>query len=205
MHRGDASCDGCTSGCDRLQQAATYRHEPVTVCDRVLPFVGMSGEVPTGLTPFRKGDPRASEAGRKGVAARRAKQALQRADSMAIARELATIAETHDRSMLGPTLAAVAMELAGRVARGEIPVRNGDEAATLVRTFVDIARLEAGQATSHSVHATISPADALARIEELQRAARQALSATATAADDVTPSAVELQPAEVEVDPPSAS
>jgi hypothetical protein len=64
---------------------------------------------------------------------------------------------------IGEAAHAVALDVLGRVGRGEIPVRNASEAADLVRVLVDVARLDAGQATSIGavVHVRAGEVDAL--------------------------------------------
>lgn len=136
------------------------------------------------LQPFTKGDPRAVEAGRKGAEVRRANRARQAGDAQTVATELATLRASFERETLGPNAAAAAQWLIARVTRGDIPVRNGDEAAALLRAFVDVARLEAGEATAHSIHATIDRGEAVARVAALQARAREVLGAAAVAVDD---------------------
>jgi hypothetical protein len=86
-----------------------------------------------------------------------------------------------------------------RIAAGQIPIRNGDEAATLLRAMVDIARLEEGQPTSTAVIAHVgrsATADVLALRDQARRALgvgidddqdndRTPASPAATAADDI--------------------
>ena len=64
-----------------------------------------------------------------------------------------------------------------QVASGAVPVRNGDEAATLLRALVDVARLESGDPTSTTVVAHVG-SDAMARVVALRDAARAAIDAT---------------------------
>jgi hypothetical protein len=85
-----------------------------------------------GLRPFKAGDPRTVAAGRRGVAAREAKRAVARATVQAAAAHLRSVAEVHDREQLGEH-AAAAGDLIARISTGEIPVRNGDEAAFLIQ------------------------------------------------------------------------
>jgi hypothetical protein len=125
------------------------------------------------LRPFTKGDPRASELGRRGVEVRRAKQAVQRASSQEAGRHLAELIASHDRDTLGDAAAAAALDAIARVSRGEIVLR-GQDVADWVRVLVDVARLEAGQATSQAVVAHLG-ADAAARVRELREQARTAL------------------------------
>jgi hypothetical protein len=149
------------------------------------------------LQPFKKGDPRAIEAGRKGGQARRVRAELVRAETQKVAQHVATLAATFDREDLGPAAAAVAMELIGRVSRGEIPVRHAGDAAELVKVLVDVARLEAGESTSNAVVAHVT-SDQLARVRALQEQARTALSSSALAVDDVEVVEVGSPPAAVD-------
>jgi hypothetical protein len=125
------------------------------------------------LQPFQKGDPRASEAGRRGAAAKRAKREIERASSQETSAHIATLVTTYTREDLGPAAAAAAVELIGRVSRGEIPVRHAGDAAELVKVLVDVARLEAGESTSNAVVAHVT-SDQLARVRALQEQARTA-------------------------------
>jgi hypothetical protein len=149
------------------------------------------------LQPFKKGDPRAIEAGRKGGQARRVRAELVRAETQKVAQHVATLATTFDREHLGPAAAAVAMELIGRVSRGEIPVRHAGDAAELVKVLVDVARLEAGESTSNAVVAHVT-SEQLDRVRALQAQARTALASTALAVADVVE--VEVVDAPTEVD-----
>lgn len=135
----------------------------------------MSNDPRANLIPFKKGDARAVEAGKKGAAAKRARRAAQAATSEAVARELDTLRTTLQRDDLGPTAAAAAQLLIGRVATGDIPVRNGDEAAALLRALVDVARIEEGQHTSASIVGHIDGTAAIERIRSLREAARAEL------------------------------
>ena len=134
------------------------------------------------LRPFRAGDPRTSEAGRRGVAAREAKRAAMRGDVDAVAAHLRSVAASYDRSELGPIAAAAALDAIGRVQRGEWKVR---DPADWVRVLVDVARLEAGEATSAAIVAHVGR-DA-AGVLALRDQARRALDAPALAAGDPSP------------------
>lgn len=137
------------------------------------------------LRPFVKGDARAAEMGKRGADARRAKRDAGRADVEAVALNLSRVRASFDRGDLGPTAAAVAAELLGRIASGEVPVRNGGEAAELLRVLVDVARIEAGEATSTSVVAHLGAA-AVDRVRAMRAEAAAALgpSSSVQAADD---------------------
>jgi hypothetical protein len=128
----------------------------------------------SGLTPFRKGDDRASIMGRRGAAAKRARRTAQHATTRAIIRELDTLRTSYNRADLGDIAAAAALDAIGRVVRGEVRLRGADM-APWVRALVDIARLEAGAPTSASVVAHVSAADVAARVGALQAQARAAL------------------------------
>lgn len=76
--------------------------------------------------------------------------------------------QSFNREHLGPAASAVAQQTLHRIATGEIPIRNGSEAAEILRVTVDIARLEAGQATSQTAHIALSAEQVQARLAELQ-------------------------------------
>jgi hypothetical protein len=128
----------------------------------------------SGLTPFRKGDDRASIMGRRGAAAKRTRRTAQHANTRAIIKELNTLRTSYNRADLGDIAAAAALDAIGRVVRGEVRLRGADM-APWVRALVDIARLEAGEATSASLVAHVSAADVAARVDALQAQARAAL------------------------------
>jgi len=98
-----------------------------------------------------------------------------------VARELRQVAGTYERAELGPMALAAAADLIGRVLRGDVPVRNGDEAASLLRALVDIGRIESGDATRTVAIAHLSGPALAQRLRELQ------VSAAVSAADDATP------------------
>ncbi|HKE51286.1 MAG TPA: hypothetical protein VKE25_07230, partial [Actinomycetes bacterium] len=125
-------------------------------------------------TPWVKGDPRARAASLKGAETRRAKAAARKGTVRAMAEELTAISATFDRDRLGTHAAACASWLMGRVVSGQIPVRNGDEAATLLRALVDVARIEAGQPTGTTVVAHLG-SSAMAEVLALRDQARAAL------------------------------
>jgi hypothetical protein len=113
---------------------------------------------------------------------RRAKRAHKQATAAGTARELALLAQAHERGDLGGIAMAAAAELIGRVVRGDVPVRNGDEAAGLLRALVDIGRLESGDPTRTVAVAHLSGPALAQRLRELQRS-----SAVQAADDDVDP------------------
>ena len=135
------------------------------------------------LHPTVKGSERARQLARRSVASREAKRAATRADTDAVAAQLRRIIDTYPRDQLGPAAAALALDIIGRVARGEITVRHAQDASELIRTLVDIARLEQGEPTSASVIAHVDASVIAARVAELQRSARAALAAVAVPAD----------------------
>lgn len=150
----------------------------------------MSSAQARNLTPFAKGDGRASEAGRKGAETRRAKAQARHVDNVTMVNTLRTLATAIERDELGTLTLGVAVYVLGRVATGQVPIRHASDAAELVRVLVDIARLEAGQPTSTSLVAHLTSADARARLAELRQLAGEVLnpspvlSAAATAAVD---------------------
>ena len=127
-----------------------------------------------GLRPFVKGDPRTVEAARKGAAANAVKRASRAASGREVALALATVTDSARREDLGPNAAGVASWLMGRIVQGAIPIRNGDEAASLLRALVDVARLEAGESTSNTLVAHVG-AGAAAEVIALRDQARAAL------------------------------
>lgn len=134
------------------------------------------------LTPFVKGDGRAVEAGRRSAESRRAKRLAERATVDTLASDLRALASTFQRGDLGPVALGAALDMIGRVQRGEVSVR---DPAEWVRVLVDVARLEAGDPTSASV---VLHASAIDRVRQLQREAAAlgpAPSSSALAADDV--------------------
>ena len=135
------------------------------------------------LHPTVKGSERARQLARRSVASREAKRAATRADTDAVAAQLRRIIDTYPRDQLGPAAAALALDIIGRVARGEITVRHAQDASELIRTLVDIARLEQGEPTSASVIAHVDASVVAARVAELQRSARAALAAVAVPSD----------------------
>jgi hypothetical protein len=131
------------------------------------------------LRTFTKGDPRARAAAQRSAEVRRAKREAgalaQRAEAATTAAQLARLVEAHNRDNLGPVAAAAAIDLIGRVSAGEVPVRHAGDAAELVRVLVDVARLEAGQATSQAVVAHLTAEATAQRFAELQQRARAVL------------------------------
>src|SRR4029453_17347036 len=76
----------------------------------------------SNLTPFRKGDPRAAAAGRKGGAVRRGQRDARIRTVRGAAQVLDEISATFDRERLGAHAASVAGWLMAQIAGGAIPV-----------------------------------------------------------------------------------
>lgn len=114
---------------------------------------------------------RARELGKKSAAARIARREAERAGNISRSREagqhLQALMQSFQRADLGPAASAVAQQTLHRIATGEIPIRNGSEAAEILRVTVDIARLEAGQATSQTAHIALSAEQVQARLAAL--------------------------------------
>ena len=126
------------------------------------PRAGANGQ----LRPFTSETAR--EAAQRSVQARRDKAALKKRENDSLAAHLRTLRASFERDDLGPSAAAMAQHLMSQVITGLIPVRNGAEAAELIRCGVDIARLEAGQNTSQTAHIAFSAEQVQARLAELQ-------------------------------------
>lgn len=141
----------------------------VKVADMDDENTGIAAKRSAGLRPFTKGDHRARDAALRSVEVRRAKRAIERAESLDVAQQIRTLIDTHDRATLGPAAFAVAVHVVGKVLTGAIPVRNGAEAADLLRALVDIGRLESGDATRTVAVAHLSGPALAARLRELQR------------------------------------
>jgi hypothetical protein len=132
--------------------------------------------VPSGntrtLTPFTKGDPRAVEAGRRSAAARKAKREagaiVKVEDATAGANLIDTLTARYERDKLGAAAGAAVQHLIAKVISGEVPCKDATDVANLVKVLFDVARLEEGQATSHTLHASIDSAAIVARIEQLR-------------------------------------
>ena len=139
------------------------------------------------LTPFRKGDGRASAAGKASADKRRAARASRATAARDVSDALASVLATFHREDLGDASAAVAGWLLGRISAGQVPVRNAGEAADLLRALVDVARLEAGQATSTSVVAHVgstATAEVLALRDRARTMLGTGMASTALAAGD---------------------
>lgn len=113
----------------------------------------------------------AREMGKRSAAARAAKREAERLSSVEGLDKLRALAATVERVELGPMAVAAAIDLIGRVTRGE--QRVSDPAAWL-RALVDVARLEAGEPTSASVVAHVGR-DAVAAVVAAREEARRAL------------------------------
>lgn len=129
----------------------------------------MAGSVDQ-LTPFDS--ERAKEAGRRSGEVRRQRAAAQRLKNTTEARELAdhlaTFGETFHRDDIGTHSAAVAAMILARIAAGQIPIRHAADAADLLTALHNLTRLEEGQATSHTLNATVDAGTIVARIEQLR-------------------------------------
>lgn len=112
---------------------------------------------------------RAREAGRKSGEARRRKAEQQKSLKKAVR---ATLAQPFDRTEVGLSAFVAANKIVERVLSGEIPIRHGQDAAAMYTALISTARLEAGEATSHTAHLSLSSgqsaAEALDKIREAQ-------------------------------------
>lgn len=135
------------------------------------------------LRPFIRGDPRAVEMGRRGAETRKRRAAIQRADGVAVLQQVRTLAATARREDLGPAAVAAALDMIGRVTRGEQTVRDPD---AWVRVLVDVARLEAGESTSNTIvaHVGARATDHVLALRDQARAALDASSAVQAVDED---------------------
>jgi len=115
------------------------------------------------LTPFDSR--RAIEAGKKSGQVRRNKKVARKVLNDGAALSLARLSATFKREDLGGTSAAMAQALMVGLADGVIEI-DPKVVPDLIRVLVDVARLEAGQATSHTVR--LGDAGVMARLEELR-------------------------------------
>jgi hypothetical protein len=134
------------------------------------------------LTPFDS--ERAREAGRRSGEAKRARALAKRETVDDIAVGLRTLAATYRREELAPIAIGAAIDLIGRVTRGEIPVRNGSEVAELVRALVDIGRMESGDPARTVAVAHLSGPALAERLRALQATAVTTSSSAANTATD---------------------
>lgn len=118
------------------------------------------------LTPFTH--EAAVEAGRKSGEVRRERARLKAIERKQGAAALAALVETYEGQNLPETAVALALELMRRVAAGEVPVRNGAEAAALLDKLHAIYRLETGQSTSNALSLSGSAEEVLRRIHEVR-------------------------------------
>src|SRR5262245_26339288 len=193
--RAARECDGlslslrpCSTGahCPGPPTGTVHKSERWRTLD-VVTVVDRAGVVRSGLTPFDS--ERGREAGRRSADSRRAAKAAGRASVQAVAGELRALAATWERGDLGPLAFAAAADLIGRVARGDVPVRNGSEAADLLRALVDVGRIESGDAQRTVAVAHLSGPALAARLRELQA------SSAADTADDIGPATSPVTPA----------
>jgi hypothetical protein len=122
-----------------------------------------------GLQPFTKGDNRASELGKRGAAARKAKreatQLVTVRDASVGAELVDTLTSRYDRDKLGGAAAAAVQHLIANVTSGAVPIKDATDAANLIRVLFDVARLEEGQSTSNIMHGSVAM---LERIESMR-------------------------------------
>jgi hypothetical protein len=123
------------------------------------------------LQPFRKGDPRASEMGKRGAETRRRRTEAERLRRLEPLQVLELVGDSFKREALGPLCAAAAVHMIGEVVSGRQRVR---DPAAWVRVLVDVARLEAGEVTSATATVAVT-ADDVRRAVELREVARRAL------------------------------
>jgi hypothetical protein len=143
--------------------------------------LGHTGRRTDQLTPFDTQTARA--AAQRSAEVRRARKRLGPTTTLDVRRLLDDAVQAHERSKLGPTAAALAAEIMGRLLVGEIKLRGADVAPVL-RALVDIARLESGEPTSAALVAHVDAATIASRVTELQRQARAALAVVETVVDD---------------------
>jgi hypothetical protein len=130
---------------------------------------------PPALAPFRFDSESARAAGKKSAQSRKARGIARRAAPGALGRTLQLFRDTFANPDVGGDVLVVASVVLARLALGEIPIRNGEEAASVLRVLHEIARLEAGQPTSLTASVTVGPDVALARLAELRKQAQQVI------------------------------
>lgn len=122
------------------------------------------------LRPIRDSE-HARQLGLKSAAARIARREAETAGNITRARQagehLQLLMTSFTRDDLGPAASAVAQQTLHRIATGEIPIRNGSEAAEILRVTVEIARLEAGQATAQTAHIQLTASQVQERLAQL--------------------------------------
>lgn len=141
----------------------------------------MAGKQTAGLRKFDSETAKA--AAKRSAEVRRAKRDLARGEVTTLAQKLDTLRDTYQRDDLGPNAAALAQHTMSRVMAGEIPIRHAGEAAELLRVLVDVARLEAGEATAHTAHVSMTAEQVTARVTELQRQAAGEIVASGTSVE----------------------
>ena len=125
------------------------------------------------LAPFTgtDGHARAVAAGIKSGEVRRAKKQAnelqQTTDSRELHKNLTELVTTFERGNLPLAAAAAAQYLIARVLTGGITIE-GRDVASLISALVDVARLEGGQSTSHTVIAHMSSVETMERLQELR-------------------------------------
>lgn len=147
------------------------------------------------LVPFDS--ERGKAAARKSVEVRAAKRAAGVTSASEAAVKLDELARTFQRDRLGEYAAASAAFIMGELCAGRIKLKSGEDAAALLRALVDVARLEAGEATSVHLSAHVSAGDAAARLAAIRaRAASLVLDA-----DTVPASAAAVAVADADDEP----
>ena len=133
-----------------------------------------SSEVEIRGGPVKFTADNAREMARRSAEVRRAK-ADARKMSKAIERSgpavaLDSLIVSQDRERLGPAASAFAQWLMAEALAGRIVV-HGKDLAPLLKTLVDIARLEAGEATSHTAvaHVSATADQVLGQIQQMAR------------------------------------
>lgn len=118
------------------------------------------------LEPFTS--EKAAEAGRKSGEVRRARAQAKAMERKAGAEALNALLTEYEGHNLPQTAKALALDIMRRVVTRDIPVKNGAEAAQIMRAVHEIYRLETGQSTSNSFSASVSSEDALRLLEEMR-------------------------------------
>ena len=95
---------------------------------------------------------RGAELGRLSGEARRKKKELQEAAREVVA---AYRAEPVDEAALEQDALRACQAIVQRVIAGDVPIRNGGEAAQLISALHRVARLEAGLSTANTAHAVL--------------------------------------------------
>lgn len=138
------------------------------------------------LAPFSDPD-KARAAARKSAEVRRANKLAKQQAEAVINREIAEWVDLYERDNLGDACAAAAQKVAHMILSGAITDQRALVQALPV--LVDIARLEAGQHTSATMHATVTlPDDQMARLQALRAQAADRSLVVDAGAQSITPS-----------------